>query len=129
MTDYGEVGNLDLPRYQIKDLSVSNGESRSSSAPRLSYGAEKYQTTQQQMTAAPQEPSFGTLERSLACANNMMTVDAAHHNKRSVQVACPENRVLFELTTISNDLVQQEQDLTTVYTSLVPSEKRRDDSK
>ena len=43
----------------------------------------------------------------------MVTADAAYHDKRSVHVPNPENRVLFELTTISNELAR-ENDMTTV---------------
>lgn len=43
-------------------------------------------------------------------------------NKRSVQVPHPENRVLFELTTISNELCRE--NMTTVQTSLIPQSNR-----
>ena len=44
------------------------------------------------------------------------------HQKRSVQVPNPENRVLFELTTISNELNRD--NMTTVQTTLIPNSGR-----
>ena len=43
-------------------------------------------------------------------------------NKRSVQVPHPENRVLFELTTISNELCRE--NMTTVQTSIIPQSNK-----
>ena len=42
--------------------------------------------------------------------------------KRSVQVPNPENRVLFELTTISNEIGKD--NMTTVQTTLIPNSIR-----
>lgn len=82
-----------------------------------------------------EEPSFGTLERSLR-ANDMSygavgdadrsgatnLNEQSMRQKRSVQVPNPENRVLFELTTISNELGKDA--MTTVQTTLIPNSNR-----
>ena len=48
--------------------------------------------------------------------------DNSMRNKRSVQVPNPENRVLFELTTISNEIGRD--NMTTVQTTLIPNSNR-----
>ena len=57
--------------------------------------------------------SYGMAERS----GNMND-----REKRSVQVPNPENRVLFELTTISNEMGKD--NMTTVQTTLIPNSIR-----
>jgi len=77
------------------------------------------------VVAKPEDPSFGTLERSLAQQDASYALQRKSNdesiglNKRSVQVSHPENRVLFELTTISNEICRD--NMTTVQTSIIPA--------
>jgi len=73
------------------------------------------------------DPSFGSFQHNLSYGDktnggsaNMN--DQSMRNKRSVQVPNPENRVLFELTTISAELGRD--NMTTVQTTLIPNSNR-----